>query len=262
MHKHFKAFLSIHGYAGNFSWLQVRQYIRAFKSGFLGGRCLVCGLVMVRENRSIAMCSRCSGRLKIRRTGFCPGCARVYVLDEEEPYLCLDCRGRPFPWSGLGFFGAYQEHLRDLILSFKFQGDLGLGKVLGNMLVQAADFHGLIRADLVVPVPMHESKLKQRGFNQSLELARIFCAGSGLKLQTRALKKIKPTAAQSTLKRKDRLKELRGAFSADPVQVKGCSVLLVDDIFTTGSTLDECTRELRVAGASRVEVLFLARGVM
>jgi len=239
-----------------------RELTRILRREFLGRRCLVCGVVRDHDMGLDTMCPACLEKIKIRRRGFCPGCAKIYTLEQASPYYCLDCRTRPFPWSGLGFFGPYQDRLRELILCFKFNGDLGLGRVLGNMLVQAGDYHGGIKADMVIPVPMHESKLKKRGFNQSLELARIFSASTGRKLQPRAMAKKKPTAAQSSLNRKERMKELKGAFEADSGVVRGQSILLVDDIYTTGSTLEECTKTLIKAGASRVQVLFLARGVM
>jgi len=239
-----------------------RELTRVLRRELLGRRCLVCGVVRGNDTGSDTMCPLCLEKLKIRRRGFCPGCAKIFTLEETEPYYCLDCRTRPFPWSGLGFFGPYRDRLRELILLFKFKGDLGLGSVLGSMLVQACIYHGGLQADMVVPVPMHDSKLKKRGFNQSLELARVFSASMGRKLQPRAMVKKKPTAAQSSLKRKDRMKELRGAFEADSGVVRGQSVLLVDDICTTGSTLEECTGTIIKAGASRVQVLFLARGVM
>ncbi len=235
---------------------------RVLRREFLGRRCLIFGMVRDKETGPDTMCPACLEKIKIRRRGFCPGCAKIYTLEEASPYYCLDCRTRPFPWSGLGFFGPYQDRLRELILCFKFKGDLGLGRVLGGMLVQAGQYHGGVKADMVVPVPMHESKLKMRGFNQSLELARIFSASTGFQLQHRAMVKKRPTAAQSSLNRKDRMKELKGAFEAHAGVVRGQSILLVDDIYTTGSTLEECTRTLIKAGASRVQVLFLARGVM
>lgn len=239
-----------------------QKFTRVLRREFLGRRCEVCQVVRDNDPGSDTLCPACLEKLKIRRRGFCPGCARIYALEETGPYYCLDCRTRPFPWSGLGFFGPYQDRLRELILCFKFNADLGLGRVLGSMLVQAVNYHGGLKADMVIPVPMHESRLRKRGFNQSLELARIFSVKTGLKLQPRAMAKKKATAPQSTLNRKERMKELRGAYAACPDRVKGRSILLVDDIFTTGSTLEECTRTLLGAGASRVHVLFLARGVM
>ncbi len=254
--------LSMQFSAYGLSCFHPRVISRVLRREFLGRRCLVCGVVRDNDAGSDTMCPACLEKLKLRRWGFCPGCAKIYTLEEVEPYYCLDCRTRPFPWSSLGFFGPYRDRLRELILCFKFNGDLGLGRVLGGMLVQACMYHGGLKAEMVIPVPMHESKLKQRGFNQSLELARIFSANMGLKLQSRAMAKKKPTAAQSSLNRKDRMKELKGSFEADPGQTRGRSILLLDDICTTGSTLEECTRTLIKSGASRVQVLFLARGVM
>ena len=254
--------LSVHLRTYGLSFFNPSAVSRVLRREFLGRRCLVCGVVRDNDTASDIMCPACLEKIKIRQRGFCPGCAKIYALEEAESYYCLDCRISPFSWSGLGFFGPYRDRLRELILCFKFNGDLGLGRVLGSMLVQACIHHGLFKADMIIPVPMHESKLKNRGFNQSLELARIFSANMGFKLYARAMVKKKPTMAQSSLNRKDRMKQLRGSFEADSGAVRGRSILLLDDICTTGSTLEECTRTLLKSGASRVQVLFLARGVM
>ncbi len=235
--------------------------LRAFWELIRGCRCQICGLVQDSVRDHSVLCPGCAGLLRMRSGGFCPDCARIYALEDTFAYTCLECRIRPFSWDEMGFFGAYQGLLKDLILEFKFKGDLGLGKVLGDLLAKACRMHGLTGNDILVPVPAHEKKLRERGFNQSLELARILGRSLNVPVRKQALIKQVYTPAQSTLARKERLKALKGVFLARADQVESCSVLLIDDIFTTGSTLEECTRTLLKAGASKVQILFLARSI-
>ncbi len=113
--------------------------------------------------------------------------------------------------------------------------------------------------DVVVPVPLHERRLRERGFNQSLELARGLAGRTGIGLAATALSRLRDTVPQARLERAERLLNLKGAFAADPRQVAGRRVLLVDDVSTTGATLVECTAALLAAGAATVDVAVLAR---
>ncbi len=225
-----------------------------------GRRCQVCGVVRDLGGDDL-LCPSCIRELGFRSGGFCPGCGKIYALENVFPYPCLECQKNPPVWSALGFYASYQGLLRELILDFKFRGDLGLGQILGDLLVRAYKGHALFRPDLLVPVPAHETRLKERGFNQSLELARILGSKSGIKVDFRALTKDVLTQPQTTLEGRERLQALKNTFSADPGRVESRSIMLVDDIFTTGSTLKECTKTLHGAGAYEVQVLFLARNV-
>ncbi len=241
--------------------LNVLKSLGGLLSSIRGERCQVCGTVRNPQQKQGVLCFYCARALRARKGGFCPVCARIYALEDVSPYTCLHCSQTPFPWSKMGFYAPYQGILKDLILDYKFRGDLGLGLVLGDFLARACRIHGLSGMDILVPVPVHPAKLRERGFNQSLELARILARRLRLKISSHGLRKQFFTPAQSSLERKERLKALKGAFAADPEQFCNRSVLLVDDIFTTGSTLDECTRTLFRAGAEDVQVLFLARSV-
>ncbi len=188
-------------------------------------------------------------------------CARIYALEYDSTHLCLDCRNIPFSWQGMSFFSSYQGLLKSVILRYKFSAELGLGSALGTMLAEAAVFQPYEHLDMIIPVPLHPARLRQRGFNQSLELARVMGRKIGLEVQPHALIKTRNTPPQTSMKRKLRLKSLRRAFAANNSLVNGRKVLLIDDIMTTGSTMEECTRELFRAGASEVRIVFLARTV-
>lgn len=180
------------------------------------------------------------------------------------PVLCLGCRSAPRPWGRLVAYGPYEGRLRELILAYKFENRLDLGRQLQEFALAAferglAQFPELSACDALVPVPLHPKRLRWRGFNQSRELARLLSARRGLPMVQQGLVRVRRTTPQMELKREARAENIRGAFQARKEFVAGRSVLLVDDIMTTGSTLEECARALVAAGAARVDVLVLAR---
>ncbi len=153
------------------------------------------------------------------------------------------------------------------MLRFKFQAQLGLGEVLHGLLRRSLEFRDVPGHDLIVPVPLHPRRLRGRGFNQSLELARGLAQdkfggkleGTYGRLEPQALVRVRDTPPQHALPRAVRMRNLAGAFLADPVRIRGRSVLLVDDILTTGATVRAATKELKRCGATRVDLLVLAR---
>jgi len=223
--------------------------------GLLESRCPACGKL---QEGPVRPCPDCARRLAPRTGGYCPGCGAQAGDPGLPPMLCGDCRREPRPWDLLHCFGPYQGLLRDLILRYKFQRSLGLGRLLQTLALEAFR-PGQERPELVVPVPLHPRRLLWRGYNQSLELARRLARESGIPLASQAMRRVRRTTPQARLSGPMRRENIRGAFVADPALVSGRRVLLVDDVLTTGATLEEGTLSLRRAGAVRVEILVLAR---
>lgn len=148
--------------------------------------------------------------------------------------------------------------MKEAIGLFKYQGKFVLAKTLARTLIQALpDFPPL---DGLLAVPLHPSRLRSREFNQSSVLAHRLSRHLGLPLYHSSLIRVRATPPQTLLKKKARLTNLRGAFSApDPHGIRGKRLLLVDDVFTTGATLHECAKTLRRAGSGPVYGLTLAR---
>ena len=242
-------------------------------------RCPGCGLVaQAGPGQESSLCPDCRLALAPQEVAACPGCGQVSgeqwtdgqwaegqaELPQALPALCAACQESPRPWGRLVSFGAYQGRLRDLILAYKFKGQLGVGRQLQECLAlaferQAALFPELAACELVVPVPLHVRRLTWRGFNQSSELARLLARRRGLPIRQEALLRVRRTVPQMELDRSARAENIRGAFAGDPGILDGRTALLVDDIMTTGSTLEECSRMMRAAGAAQVHVLVLAR---
>lgn len=246
--------------AGRFVWGNARCRACA-EIVFSGG----CELRHGRESPSL--CAFCAALLVPRLAGHCPSCGQLFPNADLPPALCADCLRQPPPWSGFYFYGAYEQLTRELFTAFKFHGDLPAGRLLARLLSRrvapllAAD---LARAGdtqetaLLVPVPVHKQRLQERGFNQSLLLAKPLAKASRLPLMPQALWRTRLDPPQSSLDRKARLAGPKGAFDAHDL-IKGRRVVLLDDVMTTGATLREAARILLARGAVDVSVVVLAR---
>lgn len=155
-------------------------------------------------------------------------------------------------------FGRYADELRRLIQLYKYDGIRPLAPVLGRYLSLALPRDG--HFDVVIPVPLHWYRRLERGFNQSELIARTLCERTGLNLAPHLLRRIRSTTRQARLGLEDRRRNVRKAFAVPrPASVAGRRILLVDDVLTTGATLNACALALRKAGASHVSALTLAR---
>jgi ComF family protein len=189
------------------------------------------------------------------------------VSDGEAP-LCAMCRRAAPRFKRAVAFGSYAAELRDLIHLFKYRQVKSAGPYLARMLNQAIAPLALSHDVLVIPVPLWPGKRRTRGFNQSEELARELVSSSmrsgrastSIQLDTASLVRKRDTASQTGLTRQQRQANLRGAFAvARPTRVAGRTVLVVDDVMTTGTTAGECARVLLRAGAKEVFVATVAR---
>ena len=181
----------------------------------------------------------------------------------QKTTLCGTCQDELPPYQKAVAYGAYNGELRDLIHLLKYDQVHPAASVLGHMLASAIAKLELSGDVLVVPVPLHASKRRQRGFNQAELIAHSALKVVGhqrFQLVTNVLERVRPTAAQIGLTRNQRQENIRGAFKvAHLSKVSGRELLLVDDVMTTGTTAAECARVLRRARAEKVWVATVAR---
>lgn len=246
-----------------------RAFSAALSATLLGeSRCPECGRVTLAPG----LCAHCRAEAKpLLADEPCPGCGEFPPVPQAHGILCGACRVKPRPWGRVVVCGRYGGDLRALLLAYKFSRRLDLGRRLAGLAVAAvaravAQCPELAGVEGLAPVPLHRRRLLWRGYNQSRELCRLIAAGMEIAPGARrpavwsgALARVRSTTPQMLLAREARRTNIAGAFSADARVVADRSVLLVDDIMTTGATLEECARALLAAGAVRVDVLALAR---
>jgi len=215
---------------------------------------------------SLPVCEPCLAQIVPLEGPLCCVCGEKLfstVMNGENGALCGMCRRVEPRFRRAAAYGAYEGALRDLIHLFKYKGTRPAGKLLGSLLNQAVAAMTLPDSLIVVPVPLWSGKRNSRGFNQAEAIARTFMdfqTSSSIQLDTSILVRTRETASQTGLTRHQRRANVRGAFAVrKPEKVKGRSILIVDDVMTTGTTAGECARVLRRAGAKEVFVATVAR---
>ncbi len=225
-------------------------------------RCLTCGEIL-EEHGLLPLCPACEAGICYIHSPFCPRCGTPFPTAEGPDHLCGDCLTTERPYALARSVGLYEGTLLSAIHLFKYRGKPGVGQALGKIM---ADFAGsawdMQTFSQIVPVPLHRKRLRERGFNQAVILARVIAKRFALPLDFTTLRRTLSTVPQVGLRRQERSTNVHGAFEAiSPERVAGRRVLLVDDVYTTGSTLTECASVLMKAGAEAVAVLTLARAV-
>ncbi|MCX5796601.1 MAG: ComF family protein [Elusimicrobia bacterium] len=201
------------------------------------------------------LCERCRSRLSPCQPPFCQRCAEPIAGGKA---LCRSCTGRPFACRLVRAAFLYRGPVPGLVHAFKYRGRRAAARAAGRwMACLLPRFPELSGHDTVVPVPLHPRRLQERGYNQAGLLAEEFARLSGRPVLD-LLERARPTRPQWDLDRQSRRQNLAGAFWASP-QAREKSVLLIDDVCTSGTSLEECGRALRRAGASRVAAYVFAR---
>lgn len=201
------------------------------------------------------LCTDCRAALPWN-THACRRCA-LPLAGTGTQRECGLCQLAPPPLARVHCAWHYAFPLDRLVPRLKFHGDLAAGEVLAALAAWSLDPDA--RPTALVPVPLHPARLRQRGYDQALEIARAFARHGGPPVRADALRRVRATAAQTTLDAAARRANLGGAFALRPGVALPSHVALVDDVMTTGATLHECARVLLAAGVARVDAWCLAR---
>jgi len=240
----------------------LRSFLAGLADLVFPPRCLSCGGDL-EEGASIAICEGCRAGIGYIRSPLCIVCGEPFASDVEKDHVCGSCLTSPPPFAAARSLGRFDGALMAMIHRLKYREQSRLASPLGYLMA-SGDYPGfrIGEASLVMPVPLHLQRLRQRGFNQSLLMAGTVGKRYGIPVDARSLRRPVASEPQVTLGRKERERNVRGVFAvADGKRIRGKSILLVDDVYTTGSTLKECARVLLRAGAREVSVLTLARSV-
>ncbi len=230
---------------------------------FLPADCATCGVPLTTDSVPL-FCTTCWDTIAPLKLARCSQCDRPLpspvALTYSPAHRCHHCTVRPPAYLKAWTLYPYLPPLQDAICLFKYREKVSLAKPLGRLLLDALPAG--LDADLVIPVPLHPTRLREREFNQSLLLADRVAKHLSRPLSFTNLVRTAPSEPQSTLSRKERMKNLRRAFAVRrPESIARKRVLLIDDVFTTGTTVNECANVLRTAGAEAVFVLTLARTI-
>jgi len=218
--------------------------------------CLNCGVSLPQS--SILFCERCLLKIKFITEPYCPCCGILFPSGEN--HLCAICLKKKWNFTRARSVMVYNDTAAKAILGLKFGGRKAALQTFQKFKEQCCSCRDLVAPDCIIPVPLHSNRLRQRGFNQSLLLAMAFYPEEKRKIRKTALQRRRDTVPQTGLDGLSRRKNMRDAFVVKSREdVCGKKIVLVDDVFTTGTTVNECARALKQAGAARVDVLTLAR---
>lgn len=203
------------------------------------------------------LCPKCAQAMMPLQGKRCKGCGLPLPENTGHKNLCHSCSSEQPEWNRAACYGLYENDLRAMLLDFKFHSALYLAPLFADMLLQSANC--LPKPDLLVAVPMFPPNLRRRGFNQAYEICRFLAKKGGWPSSADILRRLRMARAQEELTAAERRTNLKGSFHASPKTANYKHIWLIDDIMTTGSTLRECCRALKKAGAQNISVLFVAR---
>ncbi|MEJ2610961.1 MAG: ComF family protein [Candidatus Thiodiazotropha sp.] len=233
----------------------VYDWLKFIQSQLYPQNCLMCGATGDFQTR---FCPSCYDTLPFNRHA-CPRCALPLPDSAQPGSQCGACLPKQLPYDTSTTALRYEPPLSRLISDLKFHQKLHLTKPLAELLIHRM---GKLSEppDFILPVPLHPQRLRERGFNQAQELARVLAKHYAIPLNWRVVKRTRHTQAQSDLSESARHRNLRHAFRVCG-SVKGARLAILDDVITTGSTVTELSKTLKKAGAKHIEVWGLARTV-
>jgi len=232
----------------------VNNCIKNIQFTLLPGCCLLCGKL---SDRRQDLCLACRSKLPAN-DHHCRSCAQPLPLSTTGGSLCGRCqKKRPYYDRCFAPF-RYQDELTSLHHNFKFHRKLAAGRLMAELMCDQLEASSRNYPQLLIPVPLHSRRLRDRGFNQAQEIARILSARLSIPIDTHSLCRTRNTSAQSGLPKKERQRNIRNAFALSE-KVTSPHVSIIDDVMTTGFTVNEIAKILRASGVSEIEIWVFAR---
>lgn len=219
--------------------------------------CVACQRDLPWRDRTTSCCSECWASMPRITTAKCTSCALPAPV-ETDRFLCIECRTEPLPLEWCDAWGEYRGPLERVLHALKFERHDFLAEPLAGLLVETLQTRGDLAFDALVPVPMSRAKQRRRGYNQADLIARALAPRASIVCDPSLLRRKVERATQSTLPKRERAANVRGAFESDR-RAKDLAILLIDDICTTGETLRACADSLLRQGARRVCAIAVAK---
>lgn len=233
----------------------IKELLSIVKVTVFQPRCKLCDNILVHRNEEI-ICNECKSKIKINLEPICEKCGKLLHIDGN---LCGECLINPPIFRKHISYSIYEEEIKDLILLYKYLEIEKLKKLIASYYIELFYREVDEKFDLIIPVPSDDGR--KREYDHILEVSKILSKELGIMLLPGNLKKIKKTLPQAGLSMKKRLNNLNGAFKLnDPVEVRNKKILLIDDVYTTGTTVKKCAGLMKRVKAD-VIVLTLARSV-
>jgi ComF family protein len=249
-------------------WLKNSQlsksgfYFSHFANAVFGQNCVICGgqNSMREQNDALpanihAACRACLGSLPWHSKKSCPQCGL-----NSDGNVCGSCLNSPPDFDITKAIFLYAFPIDAMMVRYKYGNSLNLGDTFGEFLAEKIDSNkiDISDIDLIIPMPMHPQRLKERGFNQALEIAKVLTKNCKEKLDYKSVERQTLTPPQASLPLKERVKNIKGAFKVN-INLAGKRITIVDDVMTTGASLNELAKTLKKSGASHVECWVIAR---
>lgn len=223
-------------------------------------QCLGCAEIMHPFNGQI-FCPACEEKINFITGSICNLCGTTFPDSPAESHLCGDCLEKKPYFSYARAIFKYEDIILNAIHQFKYKNNISTGEILAYFMA-GFSFPDIDFTDysLIIPVPLHIRRLRERGFNQSLILARAIGEKQQIPVDFSLLKRHKFTLTQTGSNKKERTQNIKGAFEvSDQKKISGKNIILIDDVYTTGATVNECAKTMIKAGARKVAILTLAR---
>lgn len=237
----------------------LRKAGEALLSLFYPPHCLLCGSDTTAR---IHLCTKCTHEVRPIQEPFCRMCSQPFEGEITGEFSCSNCAERKFHFDCAISPYRARGPVREFIHRFKYEGQFFLRHQLAEWTAHGLQDYRILAQDFdaLVPVPLHPTRRREREFNQAEEIARLVARQAGRPMWD-ALQRTRYTTTQTRFDRQERMENLRDAFRVRKREaVHNRHIILVDDVFTTGSTVEECARVLRAAGAASVRALTVARG--
>lgn len=214
-----------------------------------------CILCTSHNGGTLGICDACLNALPWHNTPQCPQCGLV-----SDGSICGSCISSPPNFDASHTLFTYDYPVDSLLQHYKYKETLALANTFASLLLnkQLSQSRSKQKIDLIIPMPMHATRLKQRGFNQASEIARLLSKSMKIKLDYQTCQRIKLTPPQASLTLKERINNIRGAFGCQK-DLSALNVAIIDDVMTTGASMNELAKTLKRAGAAHVECWVIAR---